>query len=58
MYIELNEAMEEVLKNVHEEDEFKRRLKKLIENSLEQPYLNDDIRNVLKLTKVFTEGAE
>lgn len=58
MYKELDEAIDEVLKNVQEEDEFKRRLKKLIENSLEKSYLNDDIRNVLKLTAVFTEGGK
>lgn len=58
MYKELDEAVDEVLKNVQEEDEFKRRLKKLIENSLEKSYLNDDIRNVLKLTAVFTEGGK
>lgn len=58
MYKELSEAIEEVLKNVKEDDEFKRRLKKLIDNSLEMASLNDDVRDVLKLTYVFTEGGK
>jgi hypothetical protein len=56
MYNELTEAIEEILRDVEEDDEFKRRLRKLIENSLEKSYLHEDIRNVLRLTKTYTEG--
>ncbi|WP_375105958.1 hypothetical protein AB9L15_01645 [Lysinibacillus fusiformis] len=48
---ELNEAIEEVLSNIDESFEFKSRLKRLIENAMEESYIEDDILAVIGLMK-------
>ena len=57
MYKELSEAIDEILKDADESDEFKRRFKKLIANSLTGPDRNEDVRSILRLTKTYTEGG-
>lgn len=56
-YKELNDAISNVLNKKDETDEFKRRLKKLIENSLDNSCVEDDIRSVIALIKLPSQGA-
>lgn len=51
-YIELGVAIDKILQNVNETDEFKRGLERLIENFMENSYHDDDIREILKLTSL------
>lgn len=46
---ELNKAIEEVFLKVNENEEFKRRLKRLIANAMEDSYLDDDILAIINL---------
>lgn len=46
---ELNEAIEEVLQEIKESEEFKRRVKRLINNALQETYHDDDILSVIDL---------
>lgn len=46
---ELNKAIEEILFTVNESEEFKRRLKSLIANAMEDSYLDDDILAIINL---------
>jgi hypothetical protein len=51
-YHEIDEAIEIVFKEVNESDEFKRGLKKLIENYLDDSASDNDINEILKLTNI------
>lgn len=46
---ELSEAIEEVFINVNEGKDFKKRLKRLIANAMEDSYLDDDILAIMNL---------
>ena len=48
---ELNEAIEELFQEIEESDEFKRRVKRLIDNAMKDSYLDDDIIAVIDLMK-------
>ncbi|MCY7949368.1 MULTISPECIES: hypothetical protein [Bacillus] len=48
---ELNEAIEELFREIDENDEFKRRVKRLIDNAMKDSYLDDDILAVIDLMK-------
>lgn len=48
---ELNEAIEELFCDMDENDEFKRRLKRLIDNAMKDSYLDDDVLAVMELMK-------
>ncbi|QLK09342.1 hypothetical protein BMG_6115 (plasmid) [Priestia megaterium] len=48
---ELNEAIEELFHDMDENDEFKRRLKRLIDNAMKDSYLDDDVLAVMELMK-------
>lgn len=48
---ELNTAIEEVFINIDENDEFKRRLKRLIDNAMKDSYIDDDVLSVINLMK-------
>lgn len=51
-YKELDLALDKVLSSVPENDQFKRRLRKLIANALEGDYLEDDVRNIMELVNL------
>ena len=51
-YKELDLALEKVLSSVHEDDQFKRRLRKLIANALEGDYLEDDVKSIMELVNL------
>lgn len=46
---ELNKAVDEIFLTIDESEEFKRRLKRLIANAMEDSYLDDDILAVINL---------
>lgn len=48
---ELNEAIEEVFLEIDENEDFKRRAKRLIDNAMKDSYLDDDILTVINLMK-------
>jgi hypothetical protein len=51
-YKELDLALDKVLSSVHEDDQFKRRLRKLIANALEGDYLEDDVKSIMELVNL------
>lgn len=46
---ELNEAIDEILADSNENEEFNRRLKRLITNAMEDSYMDDDILAIIYL---------
>jgi ABC-type amino acid transport substrate-binding protein len=53
---ELKIAIENVLSKTNESEDYKKRLKKLIENFIDNSYSDDDIYNVLTLAQISEEG--
>ena len=51
-YKELDLALDKVLSSVPENDQFKRRLRKLIANALEGDYLEDDVKSIMELVNL------
>ncbi|WP_176461629.1 hypothetical protein [Anaeromicrobium sediminis] len=52
VYLELKEAIENIVQEIEETNEFKRSFSKLIENFLDNSYRDDDIREVLNLVSL------
>ncbi|WP_163853508.1 hypothetical protein [Paenibacillus elgii] len=56
MVKEFEEAIDAVLQDIDESEDFKRRFKKLIQNSLENSYRTEDILGILELIKLPIKG--
>lgn len=56
MVEEFEAAIDSVLRDIDESDAFKKRLKKLIQNSLENSYRTEDILGIIELATASPKG--